>query len=163
MSEDDRSRRQIAKAARRKAGDRSSELARTLMQMKPAALAKLQLDEELRETIDRARAIPSQNARRRAERALAGELRRVDLAEIATQIANIEATGAAETKPFHLAEQWRTRLLEDDKALAEFPGTIDPVLIARARAERDTGKPPGAKRALFRAIVAALQPRPQVE
>ena len=162
MADDDRSRRQIAKAARRKAGDRSSDLARTLMQMKEAALAKLQIDEELREVIDRARAIPSQNARRRAERALAGELRRVDLVEIAAQIAKVEATGVVETQPFHLAEEWRTRILESDAALAEFPGTpIDPVLIARARAERDTGKPPGAKRALFRAIVAALPPPPR--
>ena len=159
---DSRSRRQLAKAARRRAGDRSADLARDLMQLKPAALAKLEVEDELREEIDRARAIPSLSARRRAERALAGTLRRFDLDELATQLANIAETGAASAQPFHLGEHWRTRLLEDDAALAEFPHPLPelPVLIANARRERDTGKPPGAKRALFRAIMAALTAKP---
>ena len=153
---EERTPRQLAKARRRAAGDRSAELARTLMQLKPATLDKLELEEELREAIDRARAITSQNARRRAERTLAGDLRRFDLTELTTQLENIERTGVAAAQPFHSAEAWRTRLLADDAALAEFPGKLDPVLIANARRERDTGKPAGAKRALFRAIMAVL-------
>lgn len=144
------------KKRRRAAGDRSAELARTLMQLKPAALAKLELEEELREAIDRARAITSQNARRRAERTLAGDLRRFDLLELTTQLENLERAGTLAAQPFHSAEAWRTRLLADDAALAEFPGPLDPLLIANARRERDTGKPAGAKRALFRAIMAVL-------
>src|SRR5512139_976604 len=155
--DDDLTRRQKAKQQRRRAGDRSADLARTFMQMKDATLAKLELEEELREAIDRARAVTSPVARRRAERTLAGDLRGFDLVELATQVENVEQTGVADSALFHLAEQWRTRLIEEDAAVAEFPGTIDPTLIAKARAERDTGKPPGAKRALFRQVLEQLR------
>ena len=157
MANDDLSNRQKAKQQRRRAGDRSADLARTFMQMKDATLAKLQLDEELREAIDRARAITSPVARRRAERTLAGDLRGHELGEIAEQIANVEQTGMPDTQLFHLAEQWRTRLIEEEGARAEFPGTIELTLIVNARRERDTGKPAGAKRALFRAVLEQLR------
>jgi ribosome-associated protein len=155
------SRRQLAKQARREAGDRSSDLARTLMTMKDSLLGKVELDADLRDAVVKARAIPSQAARRRAERALGGELRRYELAEIEAQIATAQAN--AEPVEFHLAEKWRERLLADDAAAAEFPGgNVDPLptLVARARSEAETGKPPGAKRALFRHIVAVLKTRP---
>ncbi|HLL25712.1 MAG TPA: DUF615 domain-containing protein, partial [Kofleriaceae bacterium] len=102
MANDDLSRRQKAKQLRRRAGDRSSDLARVFMQMKDATLAKLELEEELREAIDRARAITSPIARRRAERSLAGELRGFELGDIAEQIENADA-GNVDTQLFHLA------------------------------------------------------------
>jgi ribosomal 50S subunit-associated protein YjgA (DUF615 family) len=54
-------------------------------------------------------------------------------------------------------------------AAAEFPGGSDDVLVRMidaARRERDTGRPPGAARALFRHIVEALRaqrPEPEPE
>lgn len=154
--DDDLSNRQKAKRNRRLAGERSGELARVFMLMKDATLAKLELEEELQAAVDRARAITSPIARRRAERTLAGDLRNEDLAAIAQQIATVEQTGNLDSHLFHLAEQWRTRLIEEQGALAEFPGTIQMQLIINARRERDTGKPAGAKRALFRAIMEVL-------
>jgi ribosome-associated protein len=160
VSADDLSNRQKAKQNRRRAGDRSSELARVFMLMKDATLAKLQLEEALQAAVDRARAITSPIARRRAERTLAGDLRNEDLAAIAEQIATVEQTGNLDSHLFHVAEQWRTRLIEEPGATAEFPGTIQMQLIINARRERDTGKPAGAKRALFRAIMEVLsQPK----
>jgi len=88
------------------------------------------------------------------------DLRGFDLVDLATQVANVEATGVADSQLFHLAEQWRTRLIEDDAAATEFPGgNAEPLprLITDARRERDTGRPPGAKRALFRHVLAALR------
>jgi ribosome-associated protein len=157
----DESRRQIAKRQRRDAGDRSARVANTLMKLPGAVLGKLDVDEELRDAIARARAVTSQIARRRAERTLAGDLRGVDLDALETSIANVQATGAAEPRLLHLAEQWRARLIEEGSAAAaEFPGgAADPLpaLIQRARLERDTGKPPGAARALFRHVIAVLK------
>lgn len=158
--DDELSRRQQAKQQRRRAGERSEELARAFMKMKDATLAKLELDAEVRAAIDRARAVTSPNARRRAERTLAGDLRGHDLAELAAAIANADTAGAADTALFHLAEHWRARLIDDDAALSEFPGERgDPLprLIADARRERDTGRPPGARRALFRHVLAVLR------
>ena len=159
--DDQESRRTQARRERRKAGDRSADLANALMKLPASALAKLELDEDLREVIDRARAITSMVARRRAERALAGDLRRHDLVALARRLANVHATGAAEPQLLHAAERWRTRLIEEGlAAAAEFPGgSVEPLpqLIAQARRERDTGKPPGAARALFRHVVTVLK------
>jgi ribosome-associated protein len=168
MADDDRdgpSRRELARKQRRAAGDRSGDLARRLKQVKDATLTKLELHEDLREVIEKARAITSNTARRRAERALAGELRRFDIDEVERQLANVQSTGVAEPQLFHMAERWRARLLDEDAALAaaavaQFPGGAgDPMprLIADARRERATGKPPGGARALFRHIIDVLR------
>jgi len=160
---DDRgeSRRQIARRQQRTAGDRSARLANALMKLPVSALGKLGLDEELREAVDRARAVTSQGARRRAERALAGALRREDLVELAAKLAKLQETGSAEPQQFHLAEQWRARMLEGGLAAAAgFPGggaELLPRLIEQAQREKATGRPPGAARALFRHIAAALK------
>ena len=157
--DDDRSARQIARKERRDSGERTSKLAATLMKISAPALGRIELEEDLRDEIDRARAIASQNARRRAERTLAGSLRRLDddqLAAIEKAISN----PTEDTDMFHDAERWRTRLIEDDAALAEFGEDPElPPLIAKARGERDTGKPPGAGRALFRHVMATLKAR----
>lgn len=156
-NDDDLTDRQKAKQNRRRAGDRSSELARQFMLMKDATLAKLELSEEVRDAIERARKVTSPIARRRAERTLAGDLRGEDLAALAEMVATVEQLGTVDNALFHLAEQWRTRLIEEEGASTAFPGTIQMQLIINARRERDTGKPPGAKRALFRAVMEALR------
>jgi ribosomal 50S subunit-associated protein YjgA (DUF615 family) len=163
---DDRggSRRQIARREQRTAGERSARLANALMKLSASALGKLGLDEGLREAIDRARAVTSQVARRRAERALAGALRREDLVELAAKLGKVQETGSAEPQRFDLAEQWRARMLEGGLAAAAgFTGGVAeplPRLIEQAQRERATGRPLGAARALFRHIAAALKARP---
>ncbi|HEU0032012.1 MAG TPA: ribosome biogenesis factor YjgA [Kofleriaceae bacterium] len=157
---DDRTARQIARSKRRNAGDVSATLANQLMKLGQPALNKLELDDELREAVDRARAITSPVARRRAERTLAGELRRHDLGELRDKLATAEAP-TADTQLLHLAEQWRARLIDEGMAAAaEFPGGADaelPRLVDAAKRERETGRPPGAARALFRHIMEALR------
>ena len=161
--DDTRTARQIARSKQRRAGDRSAALANTLMKLPEAKLKKLELDDDMREAIDRARAVTAHIARRRAERTLAGDLRRFEnLGEVEEQIVRVEQTGSADVRQFHLAEQWRARLIDEgEAALAEFPGVDDelPRLIAAARRERDTGRPPGAARALFRHITQLLKSR----
>ena len=157
--DNDRSARQIARKERRDAGERTTKLAATLMKIAAPALGRLELHEDLRDEVDRARAITSQKARRRAERTLAGALRRLDDDQIGA-IEKAIANPTEDTELFHDAERWRARVIEDDAALAEFSG--DPelsTLIAKARGERDTGKPPGAARALFRHVLATLKAR----
>ncbi|HEX4418220.1 MAG TPA: DUF615 domain-containing protein [Kofleriaceae bacterium] len=201
-NDDTRSARQIARSKRRKAGDRSAKLANELMKLAAPAVKKLEIDGDLREVLERARGVTSLIARRRAERTLAGELRRFDLVELAAQLAKIHEHGNADAQHFQIAEHWRARLIEEGiAALATFPGASPAArsaggddrgddggaaggedhggrgadggvedegegdggrgewtrLIAAARRERDTGKPPGAARALFRHIVDALK------
>ncbi len=131
------------------------------MKLPDHSLRKLELDIELRDVIARCRAVSSPVARRRAERTLAGELRRHDLPGLAAKLASLHETTSADVQRFHLAEQWRARLIEEGIAAAtELPGALAdgelPRLIDAARRERDTGRPPGAARALFRRVVALL-------
>jgi ribosome-associated protein len=152
--------RLVARRRQRAAGDRSARLANTLMKMSAPALAKLELDDDVREAVDRARAVTSLIARRRAERTLAGELRRVDLVELEDRMTTAATTSTTDVQRLHLAESWRTKMIEGGfAAAAEFPGgTAEPLpqLIERAQRERTTGKPPGAARALFRHLMATL-------
>ena len=165
--DDGPSRRQVAKAARREAGDRSSELARKLMLMPDTTLEKLDLEDDLRGVIERARSVKPLVARRRAERTLAGELRRIDVSDLRKRLANVESSGVAVPALFHLAEKWRTRLIEEGpEAAAQFPGGTEepmPRLIAQAKREATTGKPPGAARALFRHVIAVLKARSRAD
>lgn len=159
--DDDRSARQIARGKQRKAGDRSARLANELMKLPAPAVKKLELEEDLRDAIGRARAVTSMIARRRAERTLAGELRRFDLVAVAGQLARVHESANADARPLHLAEQWRARLLDEGPAaIALFPGGGDdqlPRLIDAAQRERATGRPPGAARSLFRHLVTLLK------
>jgi ribosome-associated protein len=158
--DDLRSTRQVARADSRDAGERSAKLANTLMKLKDSVAAKLKLDEDVRAAVDTARRVTSLSARRRAERTLAGELRRADLAALEEIVGGAGETTKADARKFQLAEHWRTRLIEEGLAAAEeLPGGATeplPQLVTNARREHDTGKPPGAKRALFRLIVERL-------
>jgi ribosome-associated protein len=159
--DDDRSRRQIARGEARDAGDRSARIARLLMQLPDIAMRKLTLDDDVREAIEKARAVTSNIARRRAERTLASDLRRFDLAEIEGQLVNSRERERADAQHFKLAEQWRAKLIEHGiSAAADLPGGPDDELARRidaAQRERATGKPPGSARALFRAIAERLK------
>ncbi|HTJ41632.1 MAG TPA: DUF615 domain-containing protein [Kofleriaceae bacterium] len=159
--DDELSDRQLARQAVKRAGERSSELARELMELPGWMLGKLELDEELHAAIEQARAVKAQVARRRAERTLAGALRGVDLRDLRERIASVRATGSVDADRQKTAERWRVRMLEADAVAAEFAPDDHELLglVARARRERDTGKPPGAGRALFRHIVEILKAR----
>jgi len=159
--DDNKTARQIARSKRRRAGDRSADLAHDLMDLPGHKLDKLELEDDLREAIDRARAVTSHIARRRAERTLAGELRRHELGDIEAALAKLAESGGANVREFHLAEQWRAKLIEGGiAAAAQFPVPIDdelPRLVDAAQREHATGRPPGAARALFRHIAELLK------
>jgi len=158
-------RRQLARKQTRTDGERSARVAHKLMDLPASSLARLELDETVREVVEHARSIVANIARRREERNVAGALRRIDLRELEKQLADLEQGAAANVRQLQLAETWRTRLIEGSDAVAElaasFPATATPAfakLITDARRERTTGKPKGAGRALFRQIVTLLSP-----
>ncbi|MEO8551438.1 MAG: DUF615 domain-containing protein [Kofleriaceae bacterium] len=164
MSDEDdpRSNRQIARGKVKRAGVRTAKLAAALMKMRAPQVKKLEVEPVVLESIERARKVTAHIARRRAERTLAGDLRRfnVDLAALEDRMQKLDE-GDADAQQFHLAEQWRTKLLaEGIKAAEKFPGGASeelPRLLEAAQRERDVGKPPGAGRKLFRHVAEALQ------
>lgn len=160
----DKTNREIARGKVKREGDRSARIARQLMLLKEPLVKKLEVDLELRDAIFAARAITSPAARRRAERTLAGDLRQYDLADLDAKLAKVHESNNLDTQAFHLAERWRARLIDEGiAAAAELP--VPPAgdeqaelirLIDAARKERDTGRPPGAQRKLFRQVVELL-------
>jgi ribosome-associated protein len=161
--DDPRTNRQIARSKQKRAGDRSADVAATLMKLSDAEVKRLEIDDELRDELDRARAITSHVARRRAERTLAGALRGIDIGAVEAAVEKVKEHGV-DVRQFHEAEQWRAKLIDEGmEAAAGFPAAIDdelPRLVDAARRERATGKPPGAARALFRHITALLKSKP---
>jgi ribosome-associated protein len=159
------SRRQISRRNQRNAGDQSAQVAHTLMAISDSALGKLELGETLLAAAQRARKIKSMIARRREERALAGALRRVDLDELQKRITSVQSTGVSDTRLLHETERWRAQLIAegDDAVLAfcaEYPTANAHALfplIANAKKEQITGRPPGAARALFRHVSGVLK------
>jgi ribosomal 50S subunit-associated protein YjgA (DUF615 family) len=126
-------------------------------------LKRLELEDELRDAINTARKVTALIARRRAERTLAGDLRRFDTAGLDEQLLKVH-DGNVDEQQFHLAEQWRTKLIAEGIGAAKtFPGGVPGAegelvrMIDAAQKERDTGKPPGAARALFRFVADALK------
>jgi ribosome-associated protein len=154
------SRRQISRRNQRNAGDQSAQVAHTLMAISASALAKLELDETLLAAAQRARKIKSMIARRREERALAGALRRVDLDALQKRLTSVQSTGVSDTRLLHETERWRAQLIaEGDDAVPAFCAAYPTAdahslfpLIANAKKEQLTGRPPGAARALFRHV-----------
>ena len=141
-------------------------LARTLMGLKPQVLDALEIDDDLKDDVRDATRITAHVARRREERRLAGSLRGEDLDAIETALATVTTNRApaSDARAFKRAEHWRAVLLDEgvkgiDAVLAEAPAldakTLTP-LIKRAQKEAQFGSPKGAKKQLFRALIAAL-------
>jgi ribosome-associated protein len=161
--------RDVSKRKRREAGQRSTKVAHALMEMRAAALAKLELHEDIRAAVDRARSMKVPGARRREERRLAGELRRVDLGEVESQLERHEKSGRANARLFQQAEAWRETLItKGDSAVDSFHDELVGLekdrtreLIANAQREKSHGAPKGAARLLFRYIMVALEAQDQ--
>ena len=161
MRKDERSDREVSRGRRKREGDKSADLARQLMLLKEPLIKKLVLDQDLRAEIDKARRITAPVARRRAERTLAGDLRRWDLLDLAEKMSKVHEANNIDTRMLHDAEEMRARLIEEGpEAAKDLPGGIDDELIRliqAARRERDTGKPPGAARKVFRFVMERMK------
>ena len=124
-----------------------------------AQLARMRLEDELRQAVLEAKRIKSHEAKRRQMQYIGRLMRGVDPEPIRAQLAAIEGGSAQAAAAHRRLEAWRERLLEDDRALtafaAEHPGTDLQTLravIRNSRKEMKEGKPPRAYRELFRML-----------
>jgi ribosome-associated protein len=138
-------------------------LAETLAALSEAELARVPLDDDLREEVRRTRAVTSHIARKRQNQFLAKQLRKLDeeVVEAIRYALSVDREKAhRETAAMHRIETWRARLLEEgDDALAELLVAHPHAdrqhlrqLVRNALAERKANKPPHAFRELFRAL-----------
>jgi ribosome-associated protein len=150
------------------------EMARQLVELPEAVLARIGMDEDLRELVRTSRKITAQIARKRQIQYLAKHLRRLDeeaLAVIRSALQHDRAEHLREARALHAVEHWRDRLLEEgDAALSEllehYPQADRQHLrqLARnAHQERLKNKPPHAYRDLFRELRELLEASPEAE
>ncbi|MBN8727864.1 MAG: DUF615 domain-containing protein [Xanthomonadales bacterium] len=138
-------------------------IAEMLADLSEAELARVPLDEDLRDEVRRTRGTPSHIARKRQCQFLAKQLRKLDedsLDPIRRVLAQDKAEAHRSAAALHRLEAWRERLLDEgDEALTAFIAEHPAAdrqhlrqLIRNALAERRAGKPPHAQRELFRCL-----------
>jgi ribosome-associated protein len=143
-------------------------LAEMLAALSEAELARVPLDDALREEVRRTRAITSHIARKRQTQFLAKQLRKLDEADIEavrTALASDRDKAHRETAAQHRLERWRERLLDGgDEVLAAFIAEHPRAdrqhlrqLVRNALAERKADRPLHAYRELFRALREASE------
>ncbi|HJT97574.1 MAG TPA: ribosome biogenesis factor YjgA [Rhodanobacteraceae bacterium] len=138
-------------------------LAETLAGLSDAQLARVPLDDDLREEVLRARAVTSHIARKRQTQYLAKQLRKLDdeaIDPIRRALDHDRVQAHQDAALLHRLEAWRERLIaEGDAALDDLLATHPSAdrqhlrqLARNARAERERGKPLHAYRELFREL-----------
>lgn len=144
--------------------DAAQEIGRQLVELPKEKLNKLDLDEALRDAITEAKRITSNGAIRRQMQYIGRLMRETDLTPIIEQLKRWEGKHQEENARFHQMERWRTRLLEDGKALEEFIAAFPQTdiqqiraLIRNAQKEQTAGKPPKSSRELFKMIREVIE------
>ncbi len=133
-------------------------LVEALVECSEGEWARMGLEAKLQEGLRLARGMKASGARNRQIKFLVRQLRQNGLEAARAWMENRDRIRAEENRRFHLLEQWRDRLVEEgDAALGDFldahPHTDRQqlrALIRAARKERESGKPAGAGKKLFR-------------
>lgn len=124
------------------------------------------LPDELRSAVDAARGMTKRGALHRQRQFIGRVMRNIDAAPIQAAMDKLQQNDRQAARQFHRVERWRDRLLnvEDADAVTllceEFPDVDRQGLgqkVRAARREDTTGKPAGAKRALFRFVAALFE------
>lgn len=127
-------------------------------------LDTLEISTELRAAVDDYRRIGHKNALKRQASFIGKLMRREDANAIRAQLDQVQESRHQATRQFHLVEQWRDRLIENDPAaleefLNQFPSSDRQQLRSLMRAaqkEKQQNKSPTSARKLFKFIQACL-------
>lgn len=135
-------------------------LGEELVALSPETLAPLDLPEKLLDALALARQIKQHGARKRQMQYIGKLMRSIDPEPIQALLDQRKQAQRQQAQRLHVVEDWRDRLVaEGDAALGDFITRYPTVeraelrqLVRNAQRERDTGKPAGAGRKLFRYI-----------
>ena len=163
--DDNESSSKPSKTQRKQAALALTALGRQLVELKPALLTQIALDDNISHAVEQARDIRSHVARKRQLQYLGKLLRHVDTDAISAQLEQILAPGRQEASFAKMAELWREQLLDrGNQALTEFlqqfPATDHQLLRQCLRqANQDPVKPKTkqAKKALYRELLQIIQ------
>jgi ribosome-associated protein len=138
--------------------DALQKIGEELLKLTQDELNSMSLPEELDEALRTAQKIQSRSGLKRQRQYIGKVMRHIDNEEIKNQIKQIKHKHDTNTVQFRKIEQWRDRLLIDDKtALTEIIDTHPEIdrqhinqLIRQAKRELQQEKPPTSSRKLFK-------------
>ena len=153
-----------SKSARKREISALQVLAGQMAALSDKELQRLGVDESLREAIDQARSMRPSGARNRQLKHCVRYMDPQALAEVHVYIDDQHSQRVDANRRFHEIEQWRDRLVEEGDAALEVlfsaHGDLDRQQVRQlcrdAARERDTGKPAGAGRKLYRYLRESL-------
>ena len=133
-------------------------MGKALIDLPAAQLAKIPLPAVLLEAIHLAHTLKSHEAKRRHLQYIGKIMREIDIVPIETELTKLKYAHKQKTAEFHLAEEWRERLIaEGDPAvqalLADYPQMDRQQvrqLVRKAQQDRAHEKNTGAEKALFK-------------
>ena len=137
------------------------DLGESLVALSVESIKKLDLPENLLIAVLDAKRIPTSKhgGYKRQMQYIGRIMRNVDAAPIAEQLAAQSAPSKKQTALHHLAERWRTQLLEDESAIGaflnDFPDADRDAIeqhIVGAKEERAKAKPPRHFRLLYQQL-----------
>ena len=150
---------QVSKSQRKREMLALQDLGQELVDLGTQQLAKLDLPAPLLEAVLAAKRISKHGGLRRQMQYIGRLMREVDAAPIRAQLDAWNGASAGETARLYVIEQWRTRLIEDERALREFLAECPHAdsrrlrsLIRNVKREAEAGKPPRSFRELFREL-----------
>ena len=160
MSTEDKLEEELApsKSQEKRDCDALKKLGDDLVSLKQTDLDTMNLPETLLAAIHEARRIQSRSGLKRQRQYIGKIMRQTDADEIKKQFELIKHKHDTNTSQFRKVEQWRDRLLADDKtALNEIIDSYPDIdrqhinqLIRQAKQEQKLEKPPAAARKLFK-------------
>lgn len=149
----------ISKTKRKAAMDELQDIGVRLIELSKDKLAKLDLPETLLDAIKEAKRITANGASRRQRQYIGSLMRNVDVAPILEQFEKWDGKNNEENAYFHRLENWRSRLIAEETALADFMTEHPNVdtqqirtLIRNAKREQEQNKPPKSSRELFKLL-----------
>lgn len=158
MSEDDVHEEWISKSQRKRECDAQQKISDKLLKLKPEELALIDLPSELEDALKEAHRIHSNSALKRQRHYLGKIMRSCDSNKIESQLNSVIHRNDTNTAQFKKIEQWRDRLVDNDKQvlgeiIRQYPD-LDRQhvhnLVRQATKEASANKPPAASRKLFK-------------
>ncbi len=147
-----------SKSQNKRAAEALQALGKQLVDLEGLILESFPLTDELRQAINDAKRIKSHGAMRRQMQLIGKLMRSADHEAIGVAFAALQAQDAAQTAAFHLAEQWRDKLIDGGtQILSEFIDTFQPEdiqhlrhLIKKAGSAANQADQKATRKALFR-------------
>lgn len=146
------------------------DLARDLAELPAGQIQQLPLPEQVIDALHAAAAMPPRGARKRQIKFIGGLMRKLDISSVKEHLARLKSQSAHATREHHQTEQWRDRLLSEEKSaltelLNQFPDADRQQLrqlIRNAKKELADEKPAKSSRLLFRYLKTLIAEDSQI-